>query len=63
MSVGVFLRIESIDTGGILIGGAVQANQCIILAEIKGCQRRDGIMGKRGIRISLSVGPIQHVCE
>ena len=43
MSVGVFLRI---DTGVILIGDAIQANQCLVLVEIKRCQVRDWIVGK-----------------
>ena len=33
VSVGVFLHIDS---GVILIGDAIQANQCLVLAEIKG---------------------------
>ena len=35
MSVSVFLRI---DTGIVLIGDAVQANQCVVLAELKGLE-------------------------
>ena len=33
-----------IDTGAILIGDAIQANQCLVFAEIKGCQVRDWIV-------------------
>ena len=43
MSIGDFLRTY---TGVILIGGTNQANQCLVLAEIKGCQVRDWIVGK-----------------
>ena len=43
MWVGIFLRI---DTGVILIGDAIQANQCLVLVEIKRCQVRDWIVGK-----------------
>ena len=42
MSVGVFLRV---DKGVILIGDAMQANQCPALAQIKGCQVRDRLWG------------------
>ena len=41
MSIGAFLRIN---TGDILIGDAIQANQCLVLEEIKGCQVRGWIM-------------------
>ena len=37
MSVGIFLPVV---TGIILIGDAIQANQLVGLAEIKGCQVR-----------------------
>ena len=40
---GVSLRI---DTGVVLIGDDIQTNQCLVLAEIKGCQVRDWIVGK-----------------
>ena len=36
----------------ILIVDAILANQCLVLAEIKGCQIRDWIVGKLGVRIS-----------
>ena len=39
-----FLRIG---TGIILIGDAIQAYPCVVLADIKGCQVRDWIVGKR----------------
>ena len=48
----VFLHI---DIGIILIGDAIQANQFLVLAEIKGCQVRDWIIGKNGIRMSRLV--------
>ena len=35
MSLGVYLHIDS---GVILIGDVIQANQCLALAKIKGCQ-------------------------
>ena len=44
----LFLRL---DTGVVLIDDAIQANQCLILAEIKGCQVRDWIVRKCGVRI------------
>ena len=34
-----------IDTGVTVIGDVKQANQCLVLAEIKGCQVRDWIVG------------------
>ena len=43
MSGGVFLRI---DTGVILIDDAIEANECLVLAEIKACQVRDCTVGK-----------------
>ena len=46
---GVSLRR---DTGVVLIGDDIQTNQCLVLAEIKGCQVRDWIVGKWGTRIS-----------
>ena len=49
MSVSVFLLIG---TDIILIGDAIQANKCLVLAEIKGCQVKDWIGEKRSIRIS-----------
>ena len=36
----------------ILPGDTIEANQCLVLREIKGCQVRDGIVGKWGDRIS-----------
>ena len=33
--------IYRIDVSVILIGDVIQANQCLILAEIKGCQVRE----------------------
>jgi len=36
----------------LIVNPAIQANQCQVLAEIKGCQVRDWIVGKWGIRIS-----------
>ena len=38
-----FLRI---DTGVILIDDAIEANECLVLAEIKACQVRDCTVGK-----------------
>ena len=35
-----FIAAYMIDTGVILIGDAIQANECMVLAEIKGCQVR-----------------------
>ena len=46
MLVGVFLRI---DTGVILIGGAILANQCLVLAEIKSSQLREWIVAKNEV--------------
>jgi len=43
MSDGVCLHI---DAGDILIGEAIQENQCLVLAKINGCQVRDWIVGK-----------------
>ena len=40
------------DTGVILFGEAIQANQSLVPAAIKGCQVRYWIVGKLGIRIS-----------
>jgi len=58
MSVGVFLHI---DTGIILFTGsdAIQANLCLVFAETNGCQVRDWIVRKLGIKISNF---IQHGC-
>ena len=42
-SVGVFLRIDTVIS---LIVDVIQTNQCLVLAEIKGCQVRDWIVGK-----------------
>jgi len=51
MSVGVFLHI---DTSLTLTGDVIQQTSvcCLVLAEIKGCQVRDLIVGKWGTRIS-----------
>ena len=49
MSVGVFLRI---DAYVILIGDAIQTDQCLGLTETKGCQVRIWIVGKLSNRIS-----------
>ena len=43
-------RLLRIDTGDILISDVTQANQCLVLAEMKGCQVTDWIVGKAGIR-------------
>ncbi len=49
MTIGVFLRV---DTGVILFGDAIQATQCLVLAELKVCLITDCIVGKLSIRIS-----------
>ena len=49
MSVGDFLRI---DTDVILIDGAIEVNQSMILAELIGCRVRDWIVEKIVIIIS-----------
>ena len=46
---GVFLYM---DTGIVLIGDAIQVNQCLVLEKMKGCQVGDWIVGKCGIPIS-----------
>ena len=51
ISVGVFLCIHA-HAGVILIGDAIQTNQCLVWGEIKGCQIRYWIVGKWSIRIS-----------
>ena len=43
------LRIDTVIS---LIADAIQTNEYLILAEIKGCKIRDWIVGKLGIRIS-----------
>ena len=42
---------RQIDTGVILIGVAIHANQCLVLTELNACPVRYLIMGKRGIKI------------
>ena len=42
MSISVSLHA---DTSVIVFGEAIQANQCLVLAAIKGCQDRDWIVG------------------
>ena len=49
MSISVSLHA---DTGVIVFGEAIQENECLVLAAIKGCEDRDWIAGKWGIRIS-----------
>ena len=39
------------DTDVISIGDMIQVSQCLVLAEIMGCQVRDWTVGKWGIRI------------
>ena len=39
-------RCQSLFFCVILIGDAIQANQCLVLAELKGCQVRDWIVRK-----------------
>ena len=39
-------RCQLVFFGLILISDAIQANQCLVLAEIKGCQVRDWLVGK-----------------